>query len=63
MPGHIYDMESLPPSIHHEFHELGYWVVHKTMNNFSAMPIDQAYEQNNAVVKGSGGAVGLMENL
>lgn len=26
------------------------------------MPIDQAHEQNNAVVKGSGGALGLTEN-
>ena len=26
------------------------------------MPIDQAHEQNNAIVKGSGGAVGLTEN-
>ena len=26
------------------------------------MPIDQAHEQNNLVVKGSGGAVGLTEN-
>ena len=26
------------------------------------MPIDQAHEQNNAIVKGSGGAVGLTQN-
>ncbi len=26
------------------------------------MPIDQAHEQNNVVVKGSGGAVGLTQN-
>lgn len=26
------------------------------------MPIDQAHEQNNELVKGSGGAVGLTEN-
>ena len=26
------------------------------------MPIDQAHEQNNALVKGSGGAIGLTEN-
>ena len=29
---------------------------------FSAMPIDQAHEQNNGVVKGSDGAVGLTQN-
>ena len=32
------------------------------MNRFSAMSIDQCHEQNNEVVKGSGGAVGLTEN-
>ena len=37
-------------------------MVHKTKNRFSAMPIDQAHEQNNAIVKGSGGAVGLTQN-
>ena len=26
------------------------------------MPLDQAHEQNNATVKGSGAAVGLIEN-
>ena len=63
MPVHICDMENLPPSIHNEFHEYGYWVViHKTKNCFSAMPIHQAHEQNNAIVKGSGGSVGLTQN-
>ena len=58
----IRDMESLPPSIHKEFEENGHWVIHKTTRRFSAMPIDQAHEQNNEVVKSSGGAVGLTEN-
>ncbi len=44
------------------FMSIGHWVVHKTKNRFSAMLIDQAHEQNNAVVKGSGGAVGLTQN-
>jgi len=52
-------MESLPISI---LNELGHWVINKTSNRFSAIPIDQPHEQNNAVVKGSGGAVGLTEN-
>ena len=30
---------------------------------FSGIAIDQAHEQNNASVKGDGGAVGLTENL
>ena len=40
----------------------GHWVIQKTKNRFSAMSIDQAHEQNNALVKGSGGAIGLMQN-
>ena len=62
MPVHIRDMENLPTSIQNEFHEHGHWVVQKTKNRFSAMPIDQAHEQNNAIVKGSDGAVGLTQN-
>ena len=62
IPVHINDMESLPPSIQQEFEEHGHWVVQKTKNRFSAMPIDQAHEQNNELVKGSGGVVGLTEN-
>ena len=62
IPIHIRDMESLPTSILNEFQELGHWVINKTTNRFSAMPIDQAHEQNNALVKGSGGAIGLTEN-
>ena len=38
------------------------FVVHKTSNKISAMSIDQCHEQNNAVVKGSGGAIGLTGN-
>ncbi len=34
----------------------------KTSRKFSSMPLDQAHEQNNAAVKGPGGAVGLTEN-
>ena len=40
----------------------GKFVVHKSSNQFSAMASDQCHEQNNAVVKESGGAVGLMTN-
>ena len=32
------------------------------LKRFSSMPIDQAHEQNNELVKGSGGAVGLTQN-
>ena len=33
-----------------------------TNNVFSSIPFDQAHEQENAYVKGSGGCIGLMEN-
>ena len=62
IPVHTRDMESVPTSIHKEFEENGHWVVPKTTNRFSSIPIDQAHEQNNDLVKGSGGAVGLTEN-
>ena len=62
IPIHIRDMESLPLPILMEFEKQGHWVVPKTLNRFSAIPIDQAHEQNNDTVKSSGGAVGLTEN-
>ena len=40
----------------------GKFVVHKTRWIFSGIPIDQAHERNNAIVKGDGGAVGLTDN-
>ena len=62
IPIHICDMQSLPTSVLQEFEECGHWVIQKNKNRFSSMPIDQAHEQNNELVKGSGGAVGLTEN-
>lgn len=41
LPIHIRDMENLPMSIHSEFEDHGHWVICKTQNRFSAMPIDQ----------------------
>jgi len=38
------------------------WVILKSSNTFSSIPIDQAHEQHNTRVKGSGGAVGVMES-
>jgi len=38
-------------------------MVQKTNRPFSAIPVDQAHEQNNAAIKGHGGAVGLTGNL
>ena len=59
---HIRDMKSLPDPIKDEFENHSHWVLSKTMNTFSAIPFDQAHEQENNIVKGSGGAVGLTEN-
>ena len=38
------------------------FTVQKTRKGFSSIPIDQAHEQNNALIKGDGGAVGLADN-
>ena len=61
-PVHIRDMESLPPGIKDEFESKGTRVVSSTTRRISAIPIDHAHEQNNRLVKGTGGAVGLTEN-
>jgi len=36
--------------------------VNKTNRAFSSLPIDQVHEQNNKIVKGDGGAIGLTES-
>ena len=61
---HIRDMTMLSEKqlgVLAEF-KAGKFVIHKTSNKFSAMAIDQRHEQNNALVKGSGGAIGLTGN-
>ncbi|KAK0062566.1 hypothetical protein Bpfe_008237 [Biomphalaria pfeifferi] len=40
----------------------GRFVLQMTSRPFSKMALDQAHEQNNAIIKGEGGAVGLTEN-
>ena len=61
---HLRDMMALShlhPHIHTEFVK-GHFTVKTTSHAFSNMAIDQAHEQNNAVVKDDGGAVvGLTE--
>lgn len=64
LPVHIRDMTMLSilhPEIYEQFQH-GQFVLHKTLNRFSGMAIDQCHEQNNAIIKGTGGAVGLTEN-
>ena len=64
LPVHLRDMMTLhstAPDIFTEF-EKGHFVVHKTHNTFSGIAIDHAHEQNNKLVNGNGGAVGLTED-
>lgn len=61
-PIHIRDMKYLPDSIAKEFQNEGHWILSKTGNRFSAIPFDQAHEQEIKVVKSESGAVGLTEN-
>ena len=64
IPVHLRDMAALPmkhPGVAREF-GAGNFTVRKTKNVFSSIPIDQAHEQNNALIKGHGGAVGLTDN-
>lgn len=58
---HLRDMETLDGSIYAQFAQ-GKFTVHKTARPFSSIAIDQAHEQNNAHVKGDGGAIGLLED-
>ena len=62
VPVHIRDMKCLPGSIRDEFENQGHWVLPKINNKFSAIPNDQAHEQENCLVKVSGGCIGLTEN-
>jgi hypothetical protein len=64
IPVHIRDMTELParhPDVNREFNA-GHFTFQKTNRVFSAIPIDQAHEQNNACIKSDGGAVGLTDN-
>jgi hypothetical protein len=58
---HINDMGNINANESHEFQE-GHFVVTKTGRPFSRIALDHAHEQNNAIVKGDGGAVGLTDN-
>ncbi len=64
LPIHLRDMMSIEqkhPDVAREFFN-GHFVVHKSPRQFSALAIDQAHEQNNAIIKGDGGAIGLTED-
>ena len=53
-------LEEQRPDVASEFHK-GNFVIHKSRRDFSAIAIDQAHGQNNAVIMGYGGAIGLTE--
>ena len=59
LPVHIRGMTTLHEQLP-EF-DRGSFVVHKSTRPFSAIAIDHAHEQNNAVVKGDSGAIGLTQ--
>ena len=40
----------------------GYFAVHKSCKEFSSVAIDQVHEQNSAVIKDAGGAIGSTED-
>ena len=64
IPVHLKDMAELStkqPDVAAKF-RAGSFIVQKTHRVFSSIPIDQAHEQNNALIKGDGGAVGLTDN-
>ena len=59
---HIRDMVSLKEMHLAIFAEFCAGKLNKTGNKFSAMALDQCHELNNATVKESGGAIGLLTN-
>ena len=64
VPIHIRDMLSLRlrhPSIHEEFMK-GNFVVQKSNHVFSLIALDHNHEQQNDIIKGEGGVVGLTED-
>lgn len=64
VPVHLRDMMSICQTLPQTYYKLktGGFTVQKSARVFSAMAIDQAHEQNNKLVKGEGGAVGLTES-
>ena len=55
------ELQSKQPYIFKKFND-GKFVVHKTRQVLSSILIDQAREQNNALIRGDGRAVGLTNN-
>ena len=65
LPVHIRDMVKLKdshPDLCNEFEVNGNFVVKKSDHKFSQIALDQNHEQQNAIIKGEGGAVGLFQS-
>ena len=61
---HVIDLLQLQnrcPDVHADFFG-GNFVTQKTSHKFSALAHDQVHEQQNAIVKGDGGIIGITEN-
>ena len=48
--------------VYKEFTSDGKFTVQKTAKAFSSIPLGQAHEQNNELIKGEGGVIGITEN-
>ena len=60
-PAHIKDMKCLPEALQTTFKKC--WVILKSSRKkFSNLSKEQAHEQNNSILKGSGGTIGILEN-
>lgn len=57
LPIHLRDLKR-----HIQRHMQSSFFDRKTERRFSSIAIDEAHEQNNAIVKGDGGAIGPTEN-
>ena len=60
LPFHVRDMKSLPSTVLAQFKK-GNFTVTKTKHKFSSIAIDQAHEQSNKLIKGTGGLIGSFQ--
>ena len=54
-------LERMHPAVYTEFFR-DHFTVRKSKHAFSSLAIDQAHEQNNAVIKGNEGTISLTED-
>jgi hypothetical protein len=57
----LLQLENRCPLVHRKCVE-GNFVTQKTAHKFSALAHDQIHEQQNAILKGDGGIIGITEN-